>query len=318
MSRGPRRRLGVLVWLPAGWRVGEAGTVAVTALAWLVAVFVWPRLPDGGAGGADRQSSVLIAVAGIMAGLVVLTLTVGSIALQVLSQFSWRVTRTVLGKRLAAGLMVAAGGGVVAPLWVAIGPPAGRTRMVAAAAGWSALILMFTAWTAARRINPVALAERACERAWPLITVRRPGRVSDRVRLASAAEALAELVTGSGAAVRVVPDGGPDVRHRARGPQPGRGRAGRAGGGGAGSCRYRARGNRKLAGRNDRPRPGRARDRSGARPCRPRGCAGRGCWASRSTHGVRAASARRTRRWTRSPMSSTRGSGRCCPLCGFR
>lgn len=49
-------------------------TGAVVALAWVVAVFVWPGLP----GGAYGQFSVLVAVASIVAGLVVLALTAGA------------------------------------------------------------------------------------------------------------------------------------------------------------------------------------------------------------------------------------------------
>jgi hypothetical protein len=173
---------------------GEAVTGAVAGLAWLGAVFVWPQLPSGGTGGSDRQSSGLIAVATIMAALVVLTLTVGSIALQVLSQFSWGVTRIVVDKWLEGGLLVAAVGGVVMPLWVAIGPSPGRTRMGVVAAGWSALILMFTAVAAARRINPVALEHRTSIRALRLLTAQRPGRTGSRTRLVIAADALAELV----------------------------------------------------------------------------------------------------------------------------
>jgi hypothetical protein len=175
--------------------VGEAVTGAVIALAWLGAVFVWPQLPSGGAGGSDRQSSVLIAVATIMAGLLVLTLTIGAVALQVLSQFSWGVTRTVVDKWLEAGLLLAAVGGVVMPLWVAIDPSAGRTRAAVVAAGWSALILMFTTVTAARRINPVALEHRTRVRAFRLLAAEWPRRTRSHTWLAMAADALAELVT---------------------------------------------------------------------------------------------------------------------------
>ena len=171
---------------------GEAVAGAVAALAWLGAVFVWPQLPSGGSG---LQASVLIAVATIMAALVVLTLTVGAVALQVLSQFSWGVTRIVVDKWLEAGLLFAAVGGVVVPLWVAIDPSAGRTRTAVVAAGWSALILMFTTVTAARRINPVALEYRTRVRAYELLTAQRPRRAGSPARLAMTADALAELVT---------------------------------------------------------------------------------------------------------------------------
>ena len=69
---------------PTGDR--EAVIGAVVAPAWVAAVFVWPGLP----GGAYGQSGGLIAVASIAAGLVVLALTVGSNALQVLADHPQR------------------------------------------------------------------------------------------------------------------------------------------------------------------------------------------------------------------------------------
>jgi len=63
---------------------GQAGTAVTTAVLGTVwtAVVCWrPGLPGGGATGLDRQSSLLIAVASILAALVVLMLTLGSIAL---------------------------------------------------------------------------------------------------------------------------------------------------------------------------------------------------------------------------------------------
>src|ERR1700740_2807632 len=91
---------------PRGWQegrhgVGRSAVLLVVALLWSVAVVGWPRLPAGTTLVASgRESSVLIAAASIDGGLVVLGLTVGLIALQLLSQVSWRLSRTVIDRWL--------------------------------------------------------------------------------------------------------------------------------------------------------------------------------------------------------------------------
>jgi hypothetical protein len=129
-----------------------------------------------------------------MAALVVLMLTLGSIALQVLSGFSWQLTRTVVDRRLAAGVALSVAAGVVLPLWMSTDPVIGRTRLAFAAAGWSALILMASAWTVASRINPVALANRTCTRTLRLLNADWRGRPDEDPRLLAASSALGELV----------------------------------------------------------------------------------------------------------------------------
>ena len=80
-----------------------------------------------------------------MAALVVLMLTLGSIALQVLSDFSWQLTRTVVDRWLAAGLAPSAVAGVLLRLLTPVTgrltsrylEHRGRVLVVAAVAGSS-------------------------------------------------------------------------------------------------------------------------------------------------------------------------------------
>jgi hypothetical protein len=95
---------------------------------------------------------------------------------------------------LAAGFALSVVAGVVLPLWMATDPAIGRTRLAFAAACWPALILMTSAWTVARRINPVALATRKCDRAIQLLVFGRPDPSGEDPRLHAAHSALAELV----------------------------------------------------------------------------------------------------------------------------
>lgn len=174
--------------------VGAAGLCVALTMGWVLLVFVWPGLPvSGGSDSVARQSSVLLTVASVVAALMILTLTVGSLALQVLSQFSWRLTRTIVDGWLTAWLVLAAAGGVALPLWVAVDPSRLLTRIAAASAGWSALAIVFVAFLAAQRIAPVALAERICSRAIQLVLRRAPDGA-----LVSTNDMLAELVSAPG------------------------------------------------------------------------------------------------------------------------
>jgi hypothetical protein len=165
--------------------------VLVLAVAWAVAVLVWPRLPVGSDPAAlGRVSAVLIAAASIDGGLVVLTLTVGLIALQILSQFSWRLNRTIIDGSLIALISAAVAGGVVWPLRVAAGPSPVWARWAFTSFGWSVLLIASAAWLAAERIQPAWLVTRVCRRALHLVdrsrsdlTQRQCGRAARTVLL---------------------------------------------------------------------------------------------------------------------------------------
>jgi hypothetical protein len=183
--------LGAVGTAPAWRRL----TVLVIAGLWGLAVLSWPGLPEGlGPAALGRGSSVLIAAASIDAGLVVLTLTVGMVALQLLSQFSWRLNRTIIDRSLIALIFAAVGSGVVWPLWVAAEPSRASTRCAFAAFGWSVLLIASAAWLAAQRIQPAWLVACASRRALRL--VERPGlaRGDRQESLAAAGASLAELV----------------------------------------------------------------------------------------------------------------------------
>jgi len=161
------------------------------AAAWAAVVLAWPRLPVGVTAAAlGRESAVLIAAASIDGGLVVLSLTVGLIALQLLSQFSWRLNRTIIDGSLIAMISAAAASGVAWPLWVASAPSPVQARWAFASFGWSVLLIAAAAWLAAERVQPTWLVDRACQRALRLVD--RP--FSARVKLAAAGASLAELV----------------------------------------------------------------------------------------------------------------------------
>lgn len=169
--------------------------VLVLAVVWALAVLSWPRLPAGlDSAAIGRESAVLIAATSIDGGMVVLTLTVGLIALQVLSQFSWRLNRTIIDGSLITLISAAVASGVVWPLWVAASPSPVWTRWAFTSFGWSVLLIASVAWLAAERIQPAWLVARACRRALRL--VERPGSVGPEVpaKLATAGASLAELI----------------------------------------------------------------------------------------------------------------------------
>jgi hypothetical protein len=173
--------------------------VLVLAVVWAVAVLVWPRLPAGSDPAAlGRVSTVLIAAASIDGGLVVLTLTVGLIALQMLSQFSWRLNRTIIDGSLIALISASVVSGVVWPLWVAAGPSPVWARWAFTSFGWSVLLIASAAWLAAERIQPAWLVARASRRALRLVERSRSARPEAQAKLATVGASLAELVASGG------------------------------------------------------------------------------------------------------------------------
>lgn len=175
--------------------VVRRSVVLVLAAMWALAVLAWPGLPAGTDSQAlGRESAVLIAAASIDGGMVVLSLTVGLIALQVLSQFSWRLNRTIIDRWLMALISAAVVGGVVLPLWVAVDPSPVWVRWAFTSFGWSVLLVASAAWLAAERIQPAWLVDRASRRALRLVV--RSGSVGPdmQAKLAAAGAPLAELV----------------------------------------------------------------------------------------------------------------------------
>jgi hypothetical protein len=175
-----------------GWR--RLAVFAVAAV-WALIILGWPGLPtslDPAAVG--RESSVLLAAASIDGGLVVLTLTIGSVALQLLSQFSWRLNRTIIDGPLVTLISAAVAGGVVWPLWVASGPSPIWTRWAFTSFGWSVLLIACVAWLAAERIQPAWLVARACQRALRLVDRSDVVRPEAQAKLVDVGASLSELV----------------------------------------------------------------------------------------------------------------------------
>jgi hypothetical protein len=189
-----RRWLGPKSWL-SGTRRGQVIrrlAFICSAVAWGVAVWVWPGLNLGG-GGLSAQPAVLIAVASIQAAVVVAGLAVGAIVLQVMARYSWAVVRSALPGWLAPVLAIVVAGGVVFPLWVAFAPTGRLSTVAFAVFGWSLLAIGVTVWETARRMNPPSLSAVARRRALRVLSRdRRGGRASD-----VAAEVLGQLAAGA-------------------------------------------------------------------------------------------------------------------------
>jgi hypothetical protein len=184
--------------------IGSLRTLALSGVAaavWSVIVLVWPRLPlDDTDTGRGWQASVDGTIAAIMAAVVVLLLTVGLAAIQLLSSFSWRATRLIVDRSSAVGVMMATVLGVAWPLAVAADPHATQTRWVFVGFGWALVLLALLGATAVRRIAPYALVDRVIAAALTEVT-QAPRRVlSSEKTLAARAEVLVELLGSTGLA----------------------------------------------------------------------------------------------------------------------
>ena len=155
-----RERLDAVVAdVVAGGRWTTSLASVLLAGVWTAVVSVWPGPWAGDeVEDASRRADALIAVGTIMATVEALLLTVGFVALQVSSQFSWRITRRVMGWHFVGALSLVAILGVILPLWVSVHPTMLRTGVAAVGAGYSALILGQAIWEVARRTGSDWLA----------------------------------------------------------------------------------------------------------------------------------------------------------------
>ena len=184
--------------------IGPLRTLAwscVAAAVWPVIVLVWPRLPlDDTDTGRGWQASVDVTIAAIMAAVVVLLLTVGLAAIQLLSSFSWRATRLIVDRSSAVGVVMAIVLEVAWPLAVAGDPHATQTRWVFVGFGWSLILLALLGATAVRRIAPYALVDRVVAAALTEVTRAQHRVLLSEKTLAARAEALIELLGSTGLA----------------------------------------------------------------------------------------------------------------------
>lgn len=148
-----------------------------SAATWAVVVWVWPGLhPGNGLTSRGLQPSVLIAAASIQAAVVLFGLAVGAIVLQVMSNYSWAVVRTVLPPWFIPALALVVSAGVIFPLWVSFGPSDRLSVAAFAGFGWSLLVVGATVWETAQRMNPSSLSEITRRRALNDLSRDQPSR----------------------------------------------------------------------------------------------------------------------------------------------
>ena len=108
------RALRTGIWVIAGWAI------------WAAVVLGWPQVPlNDSDTGRGWQSSTDVTLATIVATVMVLLLTAGLVAVQMLSPVTWRATRMIVDRWIYLFLLVALVLGVVLPLVVAADPAAG-------------------------------------------------------------------------------------------------------------------------------------------------------------------------------------------------
>lgn len=147
-------------------RLRLAGWV-VAGLLWAEAVYLWPRLRvDGSEASRNWQATADVTVATIVGTIVVLVLTVGLLAVEMLSPYGWRATRMLVNRAFYAATAAVIVSGVVVPVWVAANPSAGWTQLSFLGFGWSLLLIAFVGTGVMGRMSPHALVAVVVSRAW--------------------------------------------------------------------------------------------------------------------------------------------------------
>ncbi|MEU3456836.1 hypothetical protein ABZ671_25020 [Micromonospora sp. NPDC006766] len=123
----------------------------------------------------------------IVAALLVLLPTVGLVAMQMLSPFSWRAARVVFSGSSAMSAAVVAVLGVALPMVAAVNPSPLLTRLAFAGFGMALLLMADATWRGSRRANPGWFVSH---------TARKVSALADRAsRPRRALEAQTELLT---------------------------------------------------------------------------------------------------------------------------
>lgn len=171
---------------------------AVALLAWTLGVVVWPRLPvEDSAASLGWQSSLCMTLATIIATLLALVLTVGLVAAQLLSQFSWRSTRTILDLPAGLVLLLVLAIGVGLPLVVGTDPSAARTRWAFAGFGYALLLIAGALWVGMERMTPGWLVRRAVRQGLSAVEGAARGKRRPQTALAVRTDVLGELVAAA-------------------------------------------------------------------------------------------------------------------------
>lgn len=151
---------------------------------------VWFMPVSAGADAGSYEATAIAAVAAITAALLVVVPAVVVVAVQALSQFSWRTVRVLADRRMAAWVGVAAVVGVCVPLGLAVNPSALTTRVAFTCFIASIVIVGWVTWNGARRATPEWLVRHAATR-----TLRPRGRwPRGRQELARRVAVLGDLV----------------------------------------------------------------------------------------------------------------------------
>jgi hypothetical protein len=173
--------------------------LVLVGFAWAVSVLIWPGLAlDDSAAGRDWQSGVATALATIIAGLLALLLTVGLVAVQMRSTFSWIVVRSIIDVSARTSLLAVTVAGVVLPLVVAARPSAAGTRYAFAGFGWALLLTATGVWVGMARTAPEWLVDRAVRRGLRVAGRKAWWFLPVRTRLAGRTNILVELAAGTG------------------------------------------------------------------------------------------------------------------------
>ncbi|MET8352670.1 hypothetical protein [Micromonospora sp. NPDC005206] len=128
----------------------------------------------------------------IVAALLVLLPTVGLVATQILSPFSWRAARVVFNWSSAISVAAVTALGVVLPMFAAVNPSPSATRLAFAGFGTALLLIADATWRGSRRANPGWLVSHTARR-----VVALAGRTSRSPRALAAQTALLTELVGA-------------------------------------------------------------------------------------------------------------------------
>ncbi|MEU4215896.1 hypothetical protein [Actinoplanes sp. NPDC026623] len=128
---------------------------------------VWFMPVSTGTDAGAYEATAIAAVAAITAALLVVVPAVVVVAIQALSQFSWRTVRVLADRQMAGWVGVAAVVGVCVPLGLAVNPSALTTRVAFTCFIASIVIVGWVTWNGARRATPEWLVRHVATRVIP-------------------------------------------------------------------------------------------------------------------------------------------------------
>ncbi|MFG3602521.1 hypothetical protein [Micromonospora chersina] len=151
---------------------------------------VWFMPVFTGTDAGSYEATAIAAVAAITAALLVVVPAVLLVAIQALSQFSWRTVRVLADRQMATWVVVAAVIGVFVPLGLAVNPSPLTTRIAFTCFVASIVIVAWVTWNSARHATPEWLVHHVAR------SVLRPRgrRAGGRQKLARRVAVLGDLV----------------------------------------------------------------------------------------------------------------------------